>query len=69
MEILENILPKVGDKLGSFELVNELGRGGFGLVFLARHLRLNDDFALKLLLPNVLSLDQLKKHAQRFTRW
>ncbi|MCA9215097.1 MAG: serine/threonine protein kinase [Planctomycetales bacterium] len=41
--------PTVGDKVGDFELVEELGRGTFGIVFLAKQGELEDRFvALKL---------------------
>lgn len=39
-------------KLGEYELLRELGRGGFGVVYEARHLHRNDLVALKVL-PDV----------------
>jgi hypothetical protein len=39
--------------LREYELVRELGRGGMGAVFLARHLATGELMALKVMLPNV----------------
>ena len=38
---------------GKYEVVRELGRGGMGLVLEARHLRLGQNVAVKLLLPEM----------------
>ena len=40
-----------GDRLGSYELLALLGKGGMGMVFRARHVRLKKEFALKVLSP------------------
>jgi serine/threonine protein kinase len=38
-----------GEKLGEYELIDLLGQGGMGRVFLARHLKSNNEVALKVL--------------------
>ena len=39
--------------LGDYVLLKELGRGGFSLVYLARHKQTNEEVALKVMLPKV----------------
>lgn len=43
-------LPQIGDVIdGLYEIRQQIGQGGFGAVFLARHLTMDRDVALKLL--------------------
>ena len=48
---------KPGERLGSYELLASLGKGGMGTIFRARHVRLKKEFALKILSPR-LACDQ-----------
>jgi hypothetical protein len=51
--------------LGKYRVEGILGRGGMGIVVLARHLTLDDRVAIKFLLPDLLGEDEL---VQRFLR-
>ncbi len=54
-----------GERIGRFVLIAELGRGGYGVVFLAHDPSLNRDVALKLPRPEVLVTPDLRR---RFLR-
>src|SRR5438067_6434836 len=55
----------VGKRLGDFEIVRELGRGGMGVVYEARQVSLNRKVALKVLSGG---LGLTSKAVQRFRR-
>ncbi|MEX2114370.1 MAG: protein kinase [Pirellulales bacterium] len=55
----------VGERIGRFEIVRELGRGGYGIVFLAHDSDMARDVALKLPRPEALVTPDLRR---RFLR-
>lgn len=59
-------LPKIGDHVGHYEILSELGRGGFGAVYRAKNLTLGREEALKLILPS--AKDECKDIEKRFER-
>ena len=58
-------MPEAGSHIGSYEIVRELGRGGMGVVYLARDPKLDRDVAIKVL-PAGLARD--KERVLRFER-
>ena len=50
IKMRQQVIPTVGQRIGRYELIRELGEGGFGVVFLARQVGLDADVAIKLLL-------------------
>ncbi len=56
---------EAGQRLGPYELVRQLGAGGMGAVWLARHSRLDKLVALKLLAPQLMADEALVKRFER----
>ena len=66
MSILQGLLPRVGERVSDrFELVEEIGRGGFGVFFKAVQVGLDAEVALKILLPHVLDNEDIVGRFQR----
>jgi serine/threonine-protein kinase len=62
-------LPAAGSTFGGkYEIVRIVGQGGMGVVFEARHLRLHQRVAIKMLLPTVLHLPDVKSRFEREAR-
>ena len=59
----------VGERLGDYELLSERGRGAFGIVYEARHVRRDDRVALKTLrFEEEPDADRLHRFRQEFRR-
>ena len=56
---------KIGDTIGDYQVISELGAGGMGAVFAVKHLISDRREAMKVLLPN---LEQDPDLAERFLR-
>jgi len=65
-------LPSVPVTLPGYEIMGELGRGGMGVVYRARHMRLNREVALKMVLhgPHAsrCELERLRSEAESIAR-
>ena len=61
-----NTLPKPGDTVGNYRIIDMLGKGGFGAVYRAKNLTLGREEALKLILPSAKSeCDDIDKRFER----
>ena len=50
-----------GQIVGSYEVVSEVGRGGFAVVYRVRHVALRSDYALKVLFPEHARVARLRR--------
>lgn len=57
--------PPLADGFANYSVLGILGRGGMGIVFLARHKQLNRKVALKVVRPDALSSEMAKRRFQR----
>ncbi len=61
-----DLLPKLGEVIaGKYQLVRPLGKGGMGLVFEAKHLRLRQRVAIKFLKPEMRGLSDCVTRFER----
>lgn len=66
---MEVALPQPGQIVaGKYQLVRVLGEGGMGVVYEAEHVRLKQRVALKMLLPELLRVDDLVRRFEREAR-
>ncbi|MCA9565442.1 MAG: serine/threonine protein kinase, partial [Myxococcales bacterium] len=63
--VLQKLIPKVGDTIGRYHLREQVGKGGFGVVFRATQAGLDEDVAVKVLRPHVVAKPEI---CQRFER-
>ncbi|TET32837.1 MAG: serine/threonine protein kinase [Planctomycetota bacterium] len=54
----------IGKKIGSCEIIEKIGSGGMGVIYRARHTRLNKTVAVKILSPSLMK----ESHKKRFLR-
>lgn len=67
--IVEVALPQPGQVIaGKYQLVRVLGEGGMGVVYEAEHVRLKQRVALKMLLPELLRVEDLVMRFEREAR-
>lgn len=60
--------PVIGDLIGHYHLLEQIGQGGMGVVFLARDERLERDVAVKVLPPGTFPDDNARKRFRREAR-
>ena len=65
LSLLTNLSLSAPVRFGGYELLEEIGHGGMGLVYKARHLGLNRIVALKLLLPGPFSSPEMLSRFRR----
>ena len=65
----ETELPELGSVIaGKYEIVRVIGKGGMGIVYEAKHLRLNQRVAIKMLKPAALQVSEFKPRFEREAR-
>ncbi len=64
----EDSLPKIGDRIGGYVIVSEIGRGGMGAVFRARHATGGEEHALKVLALDRFGEEEALEVLARFQR-
>ena len=55
----------LGQKVGPYLILEQIGQGGMGIVYRARDARLERDVALKVLHPNALADDSARRHFRK----
>ena len=69
MDLEEPQLPEAGEIIGSgYRLERVIGRGGMGVVVLATHVEREQEYAIKLLIPEALDLPELVLRFEREAR-
>src|SRR5215470_13752142 len=58
-------LPKAGARFADYELLEEIGRGGMGMIYRARQRGTNRIVALKMMLPGLAGTPQLRNRFRR----
>ncbi len=67
-DLSETVRHLSGLPLGKFQVIRELGRGGFAVVYLARDTRLRREVALKVPRPEVLLSESIRERFMREAR-
>ena len=63
-----SIDPQVGDLVGKYKLLKEIGEGGMGKVFVAEHQDMGCERALKIILPHIIEGTQARDRFNREMR-
>ena len=61
-------LPAIGVLLGHYRLLEEIGKGGMGVVFRARDEQLHRDVAIKILPPGIFPDEKARQRFRREAR-
>jgi DNA-binding beta-propeller fold protein YncE/predicted Ser/Thr protein kinase len=60
--------PRIGSQIAGYRIERRIGRGGMGLVYLAEHLHLQRNVALKLLAPEIAASEGFRERFLRESR-